>query len=426
VSKSKKMDDQMVRFRTNLAVEHPFWATLLFSLKIIPETNMPVIAATNCFKTIYYNPEKMKELNYFQIGFIFVHELLHIIYKHASRQQGREHFRWNYASDYMINLTIKDMGKWVEPFKVLCDESYRGMTSEEIYDALPTKLPNNGGQGQPGQGQPGQGQSGQGQPGPYGSMTPNGPQVPQGAGGLDTHLAPPAGVSAEDMAETIKGMVFKAYETAKGSAEGRGDIPGSLKRYIEGMKAPKVPWERALVRFVGGAFNDDDYSMTPYNRRYISIDQDLLLPTLHSPVLADMIIHIDSSGSVDEKLLAIFGAEAKKLHSIVEETLVIVGDCRVTNVVSTYDLGKYFDNFGENASELFLGGGGTDHRPIFQYIKEKGLNPTVFISLTDMDSIFPKNSPGYPVLWCVSEAQKKLAESCYPGWGELIYIPTDD
>ena len=139
MSKNNEIDDKMLKFRMNLAIEHPFWATILFSVNLVPERNMPAIAATDCFKTIYYNPDRFESLNHYQIGFVFIHELLHIVYKHALRQMGRTAKRWNKAGDYMINLTLKDMGKWVEPFPVLCDEKYRGMSSEEIYEKLPVE-----------------------------------------------------------------------------------------------------------------------------------------------------------------------------------------------------------------------------------------------------------------------------------------------
>jgi len=43
-------------------------------------------------------------------------------------------------------------------------------------------------------------------------------------------------------------------------------------------------------------------------------------------------------------------------------------------------------------------GGGTDFRPVFDWVAREGETPDGLIYLTDMYGCFP-SAPGYPVLW---------------------------
>lgn len=46
------------------------------------------------------------------------------------------------------------------------------------------------------------------------------------------------------------------------------------------------------------------------------------------------------------------------------------------------------------------GGGGTDFRPVFNWVEKAGIQPDALVYLTDMMGSFPeKQIPSYPVLW---------------------------
>lgn len=46
-----------------------------------------------------------------------------------------------------------------------------------------------------------------------------------------------------------------------------------------------------------------------------------------------------------------------------------------------------------------VGGGGTDHVPCFEWVKDKDLNPCVMICFTDLQTRFPEEVPPYAVFW---------------------------
>jgi hypothetical protein len=46
-----------------------------------------------------------------------------------------------------------------------------------------------------------------------------------------------------------------------------------------------------------------------------------------------------------------------------------------------------------------VGGGGTDFRPCFRWLEERGITPQTLLFLTDLWGTFPGDVPPYPVLW---------------------------
>jgi predicted metal-dependent peptidase len=73
---------------------------------------------------------------------------------------------------------------------------------------------------------------------------------------------------------------------------------------------------------------------------------------------------------------------------------------------------------GESPDHIQLqGGGGTDFRPVFDYIAQADLQPACLIYLTDLDGAFPQEDPGYPVLW-VSNCDTRKAP-----FGDIVTFP---
>ena len=84
---------------------------------------------------IYVNPAA--GLNDEELKFVLAHEFLHAGLQHHARCQGRNHYLWNIACDYVINGWLKEMQVGEMPERgELYDESLKGMSAEEIYDRI--------------------------------------------------------------------------------------------------------------------------------------------------------------------------------------------------------------------------------------------------------------------------------------------------
>jgi len=63
------------------------------------------------------------------------------------------------------------------------------------------------------------------------------------------------------------------------------------------------------------------------------------------------------------------------------------------------------------------GGGGTDFRPVFEWVDGESIDPSCLIYFTDLCGDFPESGPMYPVLW-ITEG-KALKEVPF---GEVIEV----
>ena len=66
------------------------------------------------------------------------------------------------------------------------------------------------------------------------------------------------------------------------------------------------------------------------------------------------------------------------------------------------------------------GMGGTDFRPVFNYIEEDDLNPTALIYLTDGYGPAPDEEPDYPVLWVITQGGHRPCP-----WGDAVSLTND-
>ena len=66
---------------------------------------------------------------------LLAHEVMHPAMQHHTRRGDRDPALWNDAADYAINPILTEAG-FTLPGDMLNDPEYRGMTAEQIYDAL--------------------------------------------------------------------------------------------------------------------------------------------------------------------------------------------------------------------------------------------------------------------------------------------------
>lgn len=352
---NKEVANKLVRARTALILDHPFFGQLALRLKLVEDSAVATLCVDG--KEIRYNPDFVAGLSPSLTRSALVHEVGHCVFEHIGRRNGRDPRKWNHAGDYVINAMIKDSG-----FEIgtnwLYNPAYANMTTDEIYSLLPE---DDGKDNKPGPGEPG--------------------------GSLDECTDGNPG-SADTDATDWKIAAIQAAATAKAM----GKLPASMARFIDELTAPKVDWRDILRRFIT-EISKNDYTWMRPNKRFAS--QGITLPTLHSESMGHVVVAIDTSGSISQDMLNAFGAEIKAIVASTRpvKTTVIYCDSAVNHV----------DEFEANDEMHFdmHGGGGTDFRPPFDYLQERGETPVCFIYLTDMYGLFP-DDPGYPVLWCAT------------------------
>jgi predicted metal-dependent peptidase len=346
--------------------------------------------------SLFYNPEFVDMLNAAELAGVLAHEVMHPALQHHTRRGDRDQARWNMACDYAINPILLDAGLTL-PKDVLIDNRFRGMSAERIYNMIEEDENQDDSSGQA-EDQPGAGPGAPPNNAPLNNGAGDKPQTPSTPGGVGQVLDAPepevgAGPSIEEQAREWQIAVQQAETVAKVA----GKLPGGAVRAVEASQAAKVNWRELLRR----AWSDTvpaDYSWTRPNRRHVW--SGFYLPGITSEGVGEIAIAVDCSGSVSYRQLGLFEAEVRSILAGQRPRLVHVlyFDAAVQKV-ETYQA-------GQPVSLSPVGGGGTDFRPCFEWLEERGIVPQTLVFLTDLCGIFPNKMPPYAVIWASTENRR--------------------
>lgn len=359
-----------------VVLEDPFYGFLLLRQDIVQDPKVPT-ASTNG-KVLRYNPKFVRELSISQLKGLMKHEVMHCAHSHHIRRGSHDPNKWNEAGDYEINNLLVQAGQSLPP-NGLINAAWNDFGIEHIYNLLPDKT--------------GQGPGGDNIFGP-----------PWNWGAVED--AP--GAENEDKREELEAEVRQDVINAINAAKVMGKMPVGLERFIGKIQESKLPWKRILARFFRSVAKNDTNWMRP-NKRYLA--SKVILPSLYSEAMGPLVIGVDTSGSMgQEELEKGFGVVNGILKQTKPESIhVIYCDAEVGNVqvFKPKDYPIRADRFKPK------GGGGTSFVPVFEYVKEKKLNPCALLYFTDLLGCFPDKPPKYPVLWLAT------TKSAAP-WGRTL------
>ncbi len=351
----------------NIVIDDPFYGYLLLRQEFEQNPECPT-ASTNGVR-VQYNPEFIRTLSPAQIIGLLKHEVMHIAHMHHLRRQHRDPEKWNHAADYVINAHLVEAGVTL-PENGLIDKQYVDFSTEHVYNMLPDPPPDNGG-------------------------SKFGPTWNWGA----VEDAPGSGDEAvrQQMEEDCKVDVIQAANAAKLM----GNLPAHIERIVESLRESKMPWKKILARFFR-ATAKTDYSWMKPNRRFLA--SGLYLPSLHGEALGEIVVAVDTSGSIG-------GAELEEFFGCINSILKHTKPSKIHVVYCDAAVGNVQVFRGDEVPLTHKkfkpsGGGGTDFRPVFDYVAEKRLRPECLIYLTDMYGSFPERAPKYPVIWCATSKEK--------------------
>ncbi|GCE27697.1 hypothetical protein KDA_31810 [Dictyobacter alpinus] len=141
----KRLDSPAQRARNWFIGRYPLLGALAASFEIIEDPlicqrmQISVAAVNMKLKEIYINPHA--GLKDEELRFVMAHELLHVGLRHDVRCEGRDHYLWNVACDYVINSWLIEMEVGEMPkIGALYDPSLKSESAEAIYDRIVTDL----------------------------------------------------------------------------------------------------------------------------------------------------------------------------------------------------------------------------------------------------------------------------------------------
>lgn len=364
-----------------VAEKEPLFYSLLSELEPIENKSIPTLGTDG--EQLIYNPEFLESLTEKEQCAVVLHEALHCAFQHLWRKGSREDDRWNRAADYAINNTVNE--SFPLPKDSLVDSKYYGMTAEEIYDRLPKG--SGGDKGKSKGGGKGDGNQQQG----WCDKDQWAKKESEKRSLADKILGRKKSKSKEEQEQLarkwkdiLEGQMVRNY----------GSMPESIKRIIEKTYyVPVIDW----ASLVSSLLSDDvnDYTFAIPDRRFL--EEDYILPSDYSQdKLKDVVFAYDTSGSISEDDLKAFYGETQNLMKNFTNLQGWAAICDADlHGFHELDTQKGFADFG------FVGGGGTDFRPVFNKIKNKNMRPKALFYFTDTEGSFPAHSPEYPVFWLV-------------------------
>ncbi|MCB1803106.1 MAG: hypothetical protein KDI82_15550, partial [Gammaproteobacteria bacterium] len=185
-----------------------------------------------------------------------------------------------------------------------------------------------------------------------------------------------------------------------------GKMGGTMARLVDHLLQPRLPWRMLLARYMTAMARDDFTYMRPSRR-----EGDAILPSLKSAQL-EIVVAIDTSGSV----------RADEMDEFLSEVSALKGQmrARVTLLACDSQLADgspwVFEPWEEfRCPTEFKGGGGTDFRPVFDWLDKQGQRPELLVYFTDAQGKFPQTEPNFPVIWLVK------GKETVP-WGQRVQL----
>jgi predicted metal-dependent peptidase len=338
------LQDKIQKAKSRLMLEHPYFGTIASSLSIELDEDIESFASDG--ERLRYNDDYFDSVGADGIEFALANGAMHKVLGHQSRIGERYEWLWQLATDYTINSILLHNGLALPPNANFQDR-FDSMYAEEIYEILHLEIP--------------QEEQDQAQ---------------------ETYQSKKEQNSSHNDDDELLEQIFQ-----KMKAQGR--LPKDIEYLLPEYFSNQIEWRDILYRYIA-SYAKDSFSFMPPNMKYLY--RGIYLPSLSSDLLR-IVIAIDSSGSVDDRLLSIFIAE---VESIVQQYInfeidIIVADSKIQSH-------RVFLS-GEILEYTIKGRGGTDFGVVFEYIDEQIDYPSMLLYFTDGYGTFPIQEPHYDTLW---------------------------
>jgi len=376
--------DKIIIARVGLLLRHPFFGNMATRMKLVDASDWLQTAATD-FRNFYYNREFFEKMTPRQVEFVVAHEILHCVYDHMSRREGRDPQIFNIAADYCVNGLLKRERIGDDPpVNFYHDKKYDGWSAEQVYDEIYNKYDEE--------------------------------ELKQLGEMLDQHLDSESDGKdgqpkhSKDDLRKIRDEIKEAMIQAANAA-GAGNVPGDIARMIKEITEPKMNWRELLRQQIQSTIKNDYSFSRPSRKGQMS---GAILPGTHFDTKIDICIGIDMSGSIGDEQAQDFMSEIKGIMEEFKDFQIKVW-CFDTKVYNEQD----FDGYTADDIDGYevMGGGGTEFDCNWDYMKEHDINPKKFIMFTDG---YPWGSWGDED-YCDTIFIIHGNDTIVPPWGQYAY-----
>ena len=384
MEKCKNAEEMVIRAKFQLYKNRPFYGYLLGYMKCREDKNMPMhTMGIDINGNLFYDSAFVESLTGHELYAVLCHEVLHIALSHLYRVGKRNHCLFNIANDLKVNdmlitegMTLPKEGviptnhSWC--FERIVISKIDEKTSEQIYEELYTQIPKV-------------------------DVT-----ICKQLEELDNqridshHYADTKGKDGKKMSEETIEKAKESWKKAVASAaiiaKQRGLMSAGISREIDELLDSKISWRHKIEKCIANSIMSD-YTWNRPSKR--SLSTGVYMPsTIKESV--ELVFSGDISGSISKEEMTQCVSEVAaivKSFANIDITLLYC-DAAIHNV---YHITRNDDT---DMLNFPIGGGGTSHMPIVEWINENKPSCKLLIAFTDGCSD-------------IEEAFKKLPDTCH-------------
>ncbi len=346
-------DNRIEKIKAKLIIEQPYFGTIASTLK--SKLNEDLRTFQTSPGLFEYNDDFIQKQTDDQLAFIITNAAMHHALSYQFRKENRLLWLWKMAQNHAINSLLVTNGL-TPPNDVEIESRFQNLSAESIYKILEQEIDE------------------------------------------DKHT--PKEVEKFKYEEEFKDQQLddQTKELTKEmtqKAKLHGDLPLGIDIVIPNIYEGQISWEEELYEVIEQSIKFD-YTLSPPNKRYQSLG--IALPSL-SGTMVKIVIAIDSSGSINDKLLARFLAEVESIMNSFEnfEIDLLIADAKVQqhHILLPGDILEYD----------IKGGGGTNFANTFEYIDENINNVTLLLYFTDGIGTFPNEIYDFETIWILNNSE---------------------
>jgi len=389
---------KITRAKVQLQQEKPFFAYLIMNMKFKEDKKVETIGVDrlgNC----YYNPKFIEELSEDNLKGILAHEVLHLVLEHLQRSENLKHTLYNISADLCVNDLLLTNGFKLDSRglipnyheytfnnsdgKEITIENIDKKTANQVYEELLKALKDD-------------------------KKAQDGEDNKR----FDEHIENGDKPLTPQQQQQIKGKWKKAVSEASAYARDKGNLPDGLGLFIDGLLNEKVNWKSLLYKYLTKTI-PHDYSYSRPSKR--SFSTGVYLPIMRKESV-EIVVSLDTSGSIQGQELRDFMSEingiAKSFNNLTMK--LIVCDSEIKDV---YTIGNGDSN--EIEKLRIRGGGGTSHKPVYDYINKNLPNTKLLVNFTDGYTDLDELDETINTLWVI--CKNGVSEKDIP-FGEVIKL----
>lgn len=364
-------DILLTKAKSQLTSKYPYFGMLASRLKHEENENIRSYASNG--KRFLYNPIFVESCSIEELSFVLTNCVMHHILAHSQRKLKRKGFLWQLATDFAINNLLFKNGIKI-PNGANFDKKYKNMYAEEIYEELKKERIEAG----------------------FDAYEDDIKENEQEE--TEENKFTKVKNIEENLDERDEEQWEYASTLAKEVAIRKSLMPLGFERLAKKVVAQNIDWKFELYNAINRHMRNN-YAFMPPNKKHLY--RGFALPSLTSDTLS-LIVAIDTSGSIQEEILGAFIEEFKTIMQNFPAVNIelLIADAKVH--------AHYSFRGAEDMDFVLKGGGGTDYRPVFEYIDANFPMSSMLLYFTDGEGIFPRIPPSYEVLWALSNKKERI------------------